>query len=467
MFVHCKAMRINTLYLPGFSHRLCGRRASTATVLAAAPLDGLASVVSRFVAPGIFDDAGQRDRVFTPWVTFCAFLGQVLQRGASCRDAVRRVQAWSLAEGKAAPDDSSSGYCQARARLPLTCLRAVQTALTQWLGDRSQSAERWQGRVVKLLDGCGYSMPDTKANRAAYPYAGCQQSGCGFPTAKLVGLFSLAGHLVRYAHDSWKTHEVPLARQLIGWMQPGEIIVADRGFCGWGLIALLQRKGVDVVMRLHQARATGEGLVRWHRPQRTQTWPCALWRELPRELTIRLVSFKVQTPGYRTKTITLATTLLDVKAYPDSALAELYRLRWQVEGCFRDLKVTLGLDILRTQSPALIEREILLQAIAYNLVRALMLEASTTHAVPLARISFKGALTTLRQWVPLFASSLRSAPLLRRLYGDLLLALAADLLPLRPNRSEPRAVKRRPKTYQLMTRPRRLMIVSASRALKK
>lgn len=460
-------MLISTLYLPGFSHRLCGRRAAApAADLAAAPLDGLAAVVARFIPATVFAGVGERQRVFTAWVTFCAFLGQVLQRGASCREAVRRVQAWRLADGLAAPDDSSAAYCQARARLPLACLRTAHERLVQWLAGKAEPAQRWQGREVKVIDGCGYSMPDTAANRAVYPYAGGQQPGCGFPTAKLVGLFSLAtGHLVRFAHASWKTHEVPLARQLVGWVEPGEIVLADRGFCGWGLIALFQRKGVDVVMRLHQRRAGQLGRQVWRRPQKPPTWDRALWRELPRELPVRLVRFKVEVPGFRTETVTLATTLLDAEKYPDAALAELYRRRWLVEGCFRDLKTTLGLDVLRTQSPELIEREILLHAVAYNLVRALMLAAAGTHAVPLARLSFKGALTTLRQWAPLFAAGSRA--LRRQRYAELLLALATDLLPVRPGRCEPRAVKRRPKVYQLMTRPRHHMLVSPSRALKK
>jgi hypothetical protein len=161
----------------------------------------------------------------------------------------------------------------------------------------------------------------------------------------------------------------------------------------------------------------------------------------------------------------LVTTLLDQIKYPDVALAELYRCRWLVEGCFRDLKATLGLDVLRTRSPALIEREILALAIAYNLTRALLLAAAGAHAVPLARLSFKGALATLRHWTPLFAACAGSASLARLRFDQLLLALAADLLPLRPGRSEPRVLKRRYSSYQLMTRPRPLMRVSASRSL--
>ena len=128
-------------------------------------------------------------------------------------------------------------------------------------------------------------------------------------------------------------------------MEPGEIVLADRGFCGWGLIALFQRKGVGVVMRLHQARTEQLGRQVWLRPQRPQAWDRALWRELPWELRVRLVRFNVEVSGFRTATVTRATTLLDAEKYPDAALAELYRRRRLVEGGLRDLKTTLSLDV--------------------------------------------------------------------------------------------------------------------------
>jgi hypothetical protein len=307
-------------------------------------------------------------------------------------------------------------------------------------------------------------MPDTEANRKRWPYAGGQKPGCGFPTAQMVGLFCLAtGRLVRFAIDSWKAHEIPLARLLIGWIKSGEILLADRGFCGWGLIALLQRKGVDVVLRAHQARKLKGRTMRWPKPQRQETWTKALWGELPAALTMRIVRFRIEVPGFRTRQIVLVTTLLDAKAYPDAAIAALYRRRWQVELCFRDIKTTLGLDVLRCQSPTLIEKEIWLHALAYNLVRALMVEAAWTHGVELDRISFKGTVDTLRQWAPLFAAGGRHQ---RTHHTQLLRIIAADQVPDRPNRSEPRARKRRPKCYQMLTRPRHQMVVSPSRALK-
>ena len=462
-------MGVNTLYLNGFSSRLFGRR-SKADVrklrAKAQKLDGLAAVVARFIPANLFTNpSGKRDRVFTPWVTFCAFLGQVLQRDSSCQDAVRRVQAMYLEQGETAIiDDSTGGYCQARKRLSMDVLRTASTRLAQWCATRTRKEDLWQGRVVKVMDGCGLSMPDTAENRAVYPYAGGQKPGCGFPTGQLLGLFSLCtGHLVRSVVTSWKLHEAPLARQLLGWVNKGEVILADRAFSSWGLIALFERKGVDVVMRLHQARKSDSGLVTWRKPEWNKRMDKKEWDELPQFLQLRVVRFQVVIPGFRTQHIALVTTLLDQVAYPDSVLADLFRRRWQVELFFRDIKTTLGLDVLRTKTPEMIEREIIIQTIAYNLIRALMLEAAKQHDVPPLRMSFKGTVGVLRAFAPLYSPANKKAS---QRYEDLLLALASAPVPLRPDRSEPRALKRRPKSYQLLTRPRHEMRVSTSRRQK-
>lgn len=461
-------MKNLTMYLPGFSHRLVGRRKSAEVAKirgGAAALDGLAALVAKFVPEGLFATTGkERERIYTPWVTFIAFLGQTLSRGSACREAVRRVQAWRTRAGQSVPDDSNSAYCQARQRLARTSLEQAHEQISTWLGRRNRSAWQWQGRAVKVLDGCGVSMADSKENRARWPYAGGQKEGCGFPTAKLVGLFCLAtGRLVRFAMDSWKSHEIRLARLLLGWMERDEVLLADRGFCGWGLIALLRAKGTDVVMRVHQARRLSGGRMSWAKPQRPETWSQEEWSQLPRELPVRIVRFKVSVPGFRTEAVELVTTLLDEERYPDEAIAQLYRRRWEVELCFRDIKTTLGLDVLRCKSPELIEKEVWLQAIAYNLVRALMLEAAWTHQCELSRLSFKGTVDTLRQWSPLFAPRMFE---FKRAREELLRIIAADQIIIRPDRSEPRARKRRAKSYQLLTAPRAIMKISASRALK-
>src|ERR1035438_8351181 len=256
-----------TLYLPGFSHLLDGsQRQARKTVDQASNLDGLAGLVGRFIPPEIFaPNPGGRRRVFTPWITFVAFLGQVLSRGSACRETVRRVQAWAAANRQEVPDENTSAYCQARSRLSVDTLRAAHEKLGEWF--EQHLGPLWCGRTVKVIDGTGLSMPDTADNRKRWPYGPGQKPGCGFPTAHLVGLFCLAtGRLVRFAADTWRAHDIPLGRQLIAWIPAGEVVLADRIFCGWGFIALLQRKGVDVVTRLHSARSAKETRLEWPKP---------------------------------------------------------------------------------------------------------------------------------------------------------------------------------------------------------
>jgi hypothetical protein len=301
-------------------------------------------------------------------------------------------------------------------------------------------------------------MPDTKENRRKFEYAGGQLPGCGFPTGKLVALFSLAtGHLSRFIFSNWKEGDAHLARSLIAWMNPGEIILADRGFCGWAFIACLVRKQVDVVIRLNSTKKTKGSFEDWIKPQRRPNWGRALWRELPKSIPIRIVRYKVSEPGFRVKEVVLATTLLDTKKYPDHAVMELYGRRWQIELNFRDIKTTLGLDVLRAKTPDLVLKEVYMQAIAYNLVRGVILQSARQHHRPIYQLSFKGTVDTLQQWTGLFGHIDRKTISAR--WYDLLCALAADLVPQRPNRSEPRAIKRRPKPHQRLNKPRHKMIV--------
>jgi hypothetical protein len=442
-----------TLYLPGFSHLLSGSKPKTRKLAEqAGNLDGLAALVGRFVPPEVFTpEAGKRRRVFTPWITFVAFLGQVLSRGSACRETVRRVQAWAAASRKEVPDESTSGYCQARSRLSLEQLRTAHEELGGWF--EKHQGQLWCGRSVKVLDGTGLSMPDTDENRKRWPYPPGPKPGCGFPAIRMVGMFCMAtGRLVRFATQSWHSHEIALARDLIAWIQPGEVALADRAFCGWGFMALLQRKSVDVVMRLHGSRLVKEVREEWKKPQRGNNgWTQSLWDELPEKLAVRLVRFRIAIPGFRTQQVVLVTTLLDSVAYPDSAIIELYRRRWAVELCFRNIKVSLGMDVLRCCSPELVEKEIWMQAFAYNLIRALMLEAAWTYQVPLDRLSFKGTVDSLRQWTPLLAPEIFA---FKRARKELLRIIAADQVPNRPNRYEPRRKKRRPKAYSLLTHHR-------------
>ena len=413
--------------------------------------------------------ANSRERVFTPQVTFWAFVAQILSPGSSCREIVRRVEVWwqQTTGERGSLSGSTSAYCQARARLDPEALELVNGQLGWNLERNVLAEERWLGgRPVKIVDGTGLSMPDTAANQALWPQPTSQQPGCGFPVMKLVGLFSLSsGTLLETATGSLHVHESLLFRGLWDRLKKGDVVLADRGFCSYAALASLQQRGVDSVMRLHQKRRgdfrTGRSLgpddrlVTWAKPaQRTEAWSVAEFAALPETLTLRMIRLQVVAKGLRTRTVVLMTTLRDAQAYPADALRELYGERWQVELHFHQIKTLLAMDVLRGKSPELIRREVALHRIAYNLVRSLMQRSAHLHRVPLERISFKGSLDTLRHWSSVIAAAGGTPRKQDQLIDQMLAAIARDPVPERPGRSEPRAKKRRPKNDQLLTKPR-------------
>jgi hypothetical protein len=418
-----------------------------------------------------------RERLFSPRLTFWAFLAQVLSPGSSCRDAVRRLLAWWAYQfpKEPLPSTDPSAYCQARGRLEDKSLQRIGAHLAERLERNTPAAELWKGRVVKIADGTTLSMPDTPANQKAWPQSATQKKGCGFPLLKLVGIFSLAsGALLRLAQGSKHLHESQLLRQLWDCFCPGDILLADRGFCSYLHIAQLLARGVDVVLRLHQARPAdfragrplgkNDRLIQWRKPaQRTRAWTKEEFDALPQSLALRRVRYHVAAPGFRTREVILITSLLDPVAYPLTALAELYFQRWNIERHFREIKTLLGLDVRRCRSPKMIGKEVAMHLIAYHLVRALMQEAAIRSHVPLGRLSFKGSLDSLHHFADAIQAAAGKPRKQSALLDTLLRTIAADPLPHRPGRVEPRARKRRPKNYHLLTKPRRQMRVPAHR----
>jgi len=425
--------------------------------LAALPIQSLATLAAPILRfPAV---AGGRRRVFTPQTVFWMFLAQVLGPARSCREALRSAQAW-LCDGLSV---STSAYCQARARLPQDILDKTFLALARTLRERVGAL--WMNRFVFVLDGTSLSMPDTPANQALYPQPKRQRPGCGFPVMHLVALFSLAtGAVLAVAKGSLTEQERLLWHQLWGVLTKGSVVLADRGFSGFAEYCMLLRRGVDAVMRLHARRSAGvrkiarlgkgDWLVEWKKTGACPKWMTQRqWRALPAVLRVRHIEVTVEIAGFRTQALTIATTILDAQAYPAECFADLYRRRWMVELFLRDIKITMGMDILRCKTPALVHKELVMHLIAYNLVRALMLEAAAEYGTEPMRISLAGALAAIRNWAPVLTterSRARRAQHLASLYR----CMAGDIVPWRPDRSEPRAKKRRPKTYQLLNKPR-------------
>lgn len=469
-------MSMNTPFFSAFGSLLCGRRAHRRMPAADGDLNQFQSVFGSQVPRGLLASTkagtNSRQRFFSMDVTFWAFLFQVLSPACACREVVRKVQAWRQGRRQAKISGGTAAYCQARARLPLAVLQELFAALAGTLERRTLEAERWLGRRVKILDGTTLSMPDTPKNQQRWPQPGGQKPGCGFPMLRLAGLFCLgSGALLRYAIGNKHDQENHLARAVLGGLEKGDVLLADRGFCSYGLIGVLLARGVDCVLRLHQARprdfrqgkrlGRDERLVRWRRtrsPRRNDPW-APEHAALPQTLAVRLVRFRVEVPGFRTEEIILATTLLDPAAHPREVLACLYRARWNIELRYREIKTTLGGEVLRCQSPAMIEKELCLHAIGYNLIRCVMQEAAQRHDVKLGHLSFKGTLDTVRHFADAVHAATGRQRRQRQLYDELLAIIAKDLLPERPNRNEPRAKKRRPKNYQLLTKPRHEMRV--------
>jgi hypothetical protein len=424
------------------------------------------------------EKVNSRQRIFSPLVTFWAFLAQVLERGSSCRDALQRVSAWWQVHFSAqgSPSSDTSGYCQARARLDERVLQQIGTQVAEQLQRQVANQQLWLGRRVKIVDGTGLSMPDTAANQLQWPQNSNQQPGCGFPQLKVVGLFCLqSGALLQVAHDDKHHHEIILARRLWHLLQPNEILLADRGFCSYLDIAQLLSRGVDCVMRLHPGRGKqdfrrgrrlgqNDRIVVWHKPsQRLPLWSKEEYDQLPKTLTLRILRFEITVPGFRSKEVILATTLLDPMLYPAQELEKLYFRRWNVELHFRQIKTMLGMDVLRCLTPEMVLKELAMHRIAYNLIRALMQRAAITYDVDLERISFKGSLDSLHHYADAIYATHRKPRKQAQLFDALLRTIASDLVPRRPERCEPRARKRRPKDYQLLTKPRKEMCTTSHR----
>jgi hypothetical protein len=408
------------------------------------------------------EGAHSRDRRWNLRLVFWTFAWQVAQAGASCREAIRQAQAHCKGAGRPLPPERDSPYCQARGSLPLERLQQIHDGLCAEAQQGVAVKELWCARHVVVVDGSSVTAPDTPANQRAFPQQSVQKPGCGFPILRLVALLSLAtGMLTAWATGPWSQHEVGLFQMLWESLRPGEVLLADRGFCNWGLLAQCLERNLHAVFRVKGIRRSdfrcgkrlsrNERLVQWRKPCPTaKTVSAQEWALLPEVLTLRLVRCQMNIPGFRTRQVIVVTTLLDSQKYPPEALSQLYFRRWAMELSLRNLKTTLQMDQLSCKNPENLQREIRMHFLIHNLVRRLMLEAARRHRVPLERVSFAGSLAAARRYGEALLQT-RSQRQRQALLDELFATLATDLVPERPGRREPRAVKRRPKPYPLLT----------------
>ena len=398
-----------------------------------------------------------RERIYPPLTTLGLFIGQALSQDGACQDAVSRRLSERTARGETACSLNSGPYCKARKRLPLELIRRLALKVGETLEQDSPRDWKWRGRSIKLMDGTTISMPDTTSNQSVYPQSGVQQAGLGFPLAMLVAVISLStGAVLAWALGPCRgkhTGEQALFRQLMPRLDFGDIILADRYHCNYFTAALLMAQGVDLVTRQHQRRITDfrrgrrlgrrDHLVDWIRPQRPAWMDAETYAAMPERLSMRETDI-----GGRV----LVTTLNDAKSVSAKDIDALYGRRWQVEVDLRSIKAEMGMDILRTQSAPMVDKEIAVYLLAYNLVCALMVRAAAGVGVAPRSLSFKGTVQLYLAFVQQLRFAIGAS--VRIMTAHLLGGIGSLRLPVRPGRVEPHAIRRRPKNHQLLTVPR-------------
>lgn len=411
-----------------------------------------------------------KDRVYTPLVTLWIFLSQVISADHSCRAAVARLIAHRVAHGQSACSSQTGAYCQARTRLPERFFAAVTQLVGRALDSQVKEDWLWKGRRVYMFDGSTLSMPDTAANQAEYPQTGKSKPGAGFPIARIGVISSLAcGAVLEVGFCPYAgkgTGELSLLLRLWGLLRKGDVLLTDCKMGTWKEILTLKERGIDFVSRLNRAHRKADfrrgqrlgkddHVVTWPKPSslRSLDWPT--YHSLPDSVTVREARLRIATPGFRTKAITVVTTLLDPHEYSKEDLAELYRARWHQELDLRSIKTTMQMDVLRGKTPELVRKEAWTHLLAYNLIRTVMAQAAAKHNVLPRTLSFKGALQTLEAFQPFLASTgSRHRQHRDRLFQELLDAISAHRVGNRPNRFEPRKKKRRRMPYDLLMKPR-------------
>ena len=430
-----------------------------------------AALLSEQTITDSFAEASRTERASTVYrmpVVLWMFLSQILSSDHSCRETVARLNAWRVRRGKSPCSAATGRYCIARDQLnEAGCQRLVKNSARQ-IEDLAPEEWKWEGHRVRTVDGTTVTMPDTPANQKEYPQQAEQKPGCGQPIMRLVVLFSLAtGVAVRVAmgpYQGKRTGENSLFRQhLSEELCPGDVLLADRCFSGWFDIVLLAQRGVEVVLRKHQFRPTDfrsgtrigpdDHRITWPKPCRPAWMSWEQYETLPDQLELREIRIRVHKRGFRSKQILVVTTLLNPHQYAARSIAALYRRRWDAEINLRSLKTHLQMEHLRCKKPHRVRNEVRMHLLAYNLIRGTMATSAIEAGLTPWTISFKGTVQTLNQFLPTCFPDQRLETWVRQMLS----AIATHIVGHRPDRVEPRVVKRRPKPYKLMMQPRWLL----------
>lgn len=398
-----------------------------------------------------------RERLFPPTETLSMFLSQALSADRSCQRAVNDASVKRLIGGLPVCSTHTGGYCRARARLPLSMLSSLTQHTGQAMTAQTPSAWHWRGHPVRLVDGTTVAMPDTPENQAVYPQPRSQEAGLGFPLCRLVGLICLgSGSVLNAAIGGYRgkgSDEQTLLRTLLDTLASGDLLLGDAYFATFFLFCTLRERGVEAMFEQQGSRRRStdfrrgerlgarDHLIELRKPVRKPDWMTdAQYAKAPETLTVR----ELATGGK-----ILVTTLLCPKQTPKADLKALYRERWQVELDLRHIKTTLGMESLSCKTPAMAQKEIWVYLLAYNLIRLMMAQAAVLSGRSPRTLSFKHTLQLWMAWDHYGSGTHHNGK-----RQALFILIAQQRVGNRPGRIEPRAIKRRPKQFPLLTEAR-------------
>lgn len=406
-----------------------------------------------------------RKRVYDSATTFTLFLLQILG-GFSCADAVELLCASKAARGKEhGHSPGTGGYCQARKRLELPLLRRILAALATRIFNSVLRRRKFLGFDVVVVDGTGADMPDTKRNRKSFPPCGERAEGTSFPQLRLAAAFDLlTGAMLKFSYGDSHAGEQMLWKSVFSALEwCGKLLLCDAYYCSYGNMSMALKRGGQFIFPMKSKMKSkriggrrGDWDVEIAKPSTmAKSWTQAEWNSMPKALRLRLIEMTIPARGFRTRKLRLLTSLTDRAAYPADEIVAVQARRWDVELDIRAIKTTMGMDHLSCKSPAMVERDILMHMIAYNLVRALMLEAAQdSEKDEFATGSFSAGLACASNMAGILASATDRRTVAKRLVEFRRGFLSRAIGKRRTGRAEPRALKRRPKPFPKMTKAR-------------
>ena len=404
-----------------------------------------------------------RHRVFPPEVTLSAMMHQVLTPKGSLRTTLAKINADRFAMGLGPVSTNTGSLARARSRLPSELIATL--AREQYSGiKKSEFIDEWlwHGFELKVIDGTTFTLADSEENRKFYPQHGNQADEVGLPIVRAVVLQSISLGLIQDAnfgaYRGKKTGEMSLAMPLLDQLGAGDLLLGDRYYPSFFVMAKLQTQLAHGVFQSHGSRitdfrrgqklATRDHVVSWPKPARPKDMSQAEYDQYPYEIEVRETEVLVESAS-----IILVSTLLDHRKYPAIELKKLYKKRWFVELALRDIKNYFGMQHIDAKTPDMVNKEFWIHILSYNYVRWYMCNAAVHAKAEVDTLSFQLTVMTVlsnEQNALTFTGDK-----LDQLQKYILATIISQPIIKRPGRKEPRAIKKRPKPHQRLKIPRK------------